>query len=167
MEKKISTSEIVGHLRQANRLFKAFEKASEAAELIHGFEKKVSDLEKDVDALTTEKESLNIACEDIACEEVVKSIDLAKKEEKSLKAKSKERNDAVNLHIDKMMGEAKVKAEKLVASATTEANTIMENIKTLKSDETVSMNAKIEAEKELDKVLKKIKSTKERFINSL
>jgi len=162
MEKKISTSEIVGHLRQANRLFKAFEKASEAADLIHGYEKKVSGLEKDVESLTKEKGSLNIECE-----EVVKSIDKAKAEEKSLKAKAKERNDAVNAHIDKMMVEAKEKAEQVVTTATAEANQIMESIKSLKSDEIVANNAKDEAEKELDKVLKKIKSTKERFINSL
>lgn len=162
MDKKITTSEIVGELRRSARLFKVFEKAADAAEILHTHEKDVKALKKEIESLTIERDNLNIECE-----EVVKSIDDARAKAKEIEAGILKNSAIANAKMDDDKKASKAKATKMIKDAEAKVSNILSSIDDLQIKAKVALNDKKRAEDDLKKVINKIKSTKESFINSL
>lgn len=162
MDKKISTSEVLGELRRMSRQYKVFEKAVEAAETLLDYEKQVSFLQKEVNTLT----ELRAELED-ECNENVLKIDEAKEEAKKINKKIKDNSFAANIKADQLKSDAEMEAKRIISDANNEIASIKASIDSIKAEETAAIKAKTKAVSDLDAVKKEIRETREKFAKSL
>lgn len=158
---EISTSEMVGHLRQATRLFKSFSKAADAAELLCDWENKVGKLKKEVDGLTEEVKNLTIHCE-----VTTEKIKEAEEKTVSIEAESKKRAANVDVAISALMDKARIKADGIVTNANNEIELVTARVKALKLKEDLAVMAKKKADGDLAKAEKRVVDFKKKFASS-
>jgi len=161
MEKEISNSEIVGNLRKAVRLFKAFEKAGDMAEMFCDYEAKIAKLSSEIDSLSKEKENL-----DSVCEKVATDISSAKDSLKNIEGSNKDLTASAEKEANGIISKAKAEALSIIDKANGEVTKIKATIKTYKTAETKAGNAKVTAESELASVRQEIVSIKAAFAQS-
>lgn len=158
---EVSTSEMVGHLRQASRLFKSFSKAADAAELLCNWEDKVGKLKKESDELAEEIKNLTIHCE-------VTTEKIKEAEEKAvlIAAEAEKRAASVDVAINQLMDKARTKAEGIVTNANSEIELVTARVKALKLKEDLAVMAKNKADGDLVKAEKKVSDFKIKFAAS-
>ena len=162
MEKKISTSEVLGELRRMSRQYKVFEKAVEAAETLLDHEKEVSKLKAEAKSLEEIKSDLDIECNDYLLQieglkETIKQSNL--KIEKDLAASK--------VKINEMEQNAKSEAELIVNNAKQKVADTIARARQARNEEATAIEAKDKALSDLEAVKKEIRETRERFAKSL
>lgn len=162
MEKKISTSEVLGELRRMSRLYKVFEKATEAAETLLDHEKQVSSLQKEVTSLNGIKADL-----ETECTETVLRLDESKAKADKIGGEINHRLTEEKAKTDKIRADALDEAKQIISRAEGEAEVILAKIKTLKTEESTAKTLRDKAVGDLESVKRDIESTRKRFANSL
>jgi len=160
-EKKITTGEVVGHLRAASRLFKSFEFANEAAELVLKAEASVTKLKKEINILEKEKESLNKECDRV----VVK----ANKAEAAIVLHQKAVQEAASVASTAALEastKAKVKVKDIITKAELVASEILDRTKVAKAGKDSAVAAQRKAESDLLMVTNKLQQAKESVLKA-
>jgi len=158
---EISTSEMLGHLRTANRLFKSFEKAIEIAESLSGHEAKIASLKSELKALDSERELKDMECEHLTGEIAGFKLDASniQKQADIDKAKFLEKARTV-------LDNAKAEAGHIVACAKRDTEDTLARIEELKAKEKAAKSATKNAVLKLEAAEKKVKDFKAQFADS-
>ncbi len=160
-EKKITTGEVVGHLRAAARLFKSFEFANESAELVLAAEASVSTLKKELTLLEKEKVSLNKECDSL----VQRANDLEVTYTEQKEAIKKATQKAITDGEDSKVAANKV-ARTIISTAEGKVKDIESKTEKALHAATEAIKAKGEAQTELDKVVAQVERAKKNFMKN-
>lgn len=158
---EISTAEMVGHLRQAGRLFKSFQRATECAELLKDFEDKENALKESIEHLTEERKNLNIACEI-----VVQEIEAEKTALKVLTNKNTEKVVKSKAETEKIFKAAEIKADKIISTANDKVKSVIEEIGELKKEKEIFIKERDKAQNECEVAKKLVSDFKSTFAKS-
>lgn len=158
---EISTSEMAGHLRQAHRQFKSFEKAAEIATMLADHEKRLQGLNANIVALKDEAESLDAACNDATKKLAVLRLDMTKAEENNTK-----KNSEAEEKIKTKLANAGIEAENIIANANNQVKATLERIVALKADEEAAKKSTGTANAQLAAAEKKVADFKAGFASS-
>jgi len=160
-EKKITTGEVVGHLRAAARLFKSFEFANEAAQTVLTAESSVKKLEKEVELLKKERDTLNKECDKLVerSNEAEKAIAVHKE---AVAKAAQEAIETANANKLKASKEAKAIVDRAEAKAKQIEDKIAQSLHAA-SEATKKQG---EAETELEKIVAQIDRAKKSFIKN-
>ena len=124
MSDKISYSAMAGELRKANRQFEVFKHASEAADVLAGFEKERERLEKMKNQAEQDLSMLQEKCQETYDDEVAIRAKIVEHK------KAMDRDEAgAKANAEKIVSKAMVKAEKIVNDANAESNAITQQTK--------------------------------------
>jgi len=160
-EKKMTPGEVAGHLRAGARLFKSFEFANEAAELVATAEKQANQLKKEIKQLEEEKASLNKECDRV----VVK----ANEAEAAILIHQrvvKEAGDIASKKASEARERVRDKANTMIAEAEDIVRGILSAVEEANLTRTRAISAKDKAKKELVKIEKQVASAKADFMKA-
>jgi len=161
-EKKITTGEVVGHLRAASRLFKSFEFANEAAELVLKAESSVRKLEKEIDSLEKEKSKL-----DQFCDKLVERANGLEIEISDHQKAVKSAIEVASALAQAQSVKAKSEAKGIVDKALKEAANIESRKDKAMSEMMQAESGQRKAEAKLIKIEKEVNQAKEAFMKAV
>lgn len=161
-DKKISTGEVVGHLRAASRLFKSFEFANAAAELVLNTETTINTLRKDIKGLEKEKKELNAEC-DLAVQKATE----AEKDIIKHKKVVQEAATAAAEHTKIVKAKAKVEAINIISNTEGILKDIEKRILLANTKRGDAEAAQRAAESVLQQIENEVTSAKDKFLKVL
>lgn len=160
-ENKITTGEVVGNLRVAARLFKSFENALEAAELVHSHEKEVKKLQGEIESLEKEKVSLNNECD-----AAVASANEAEQKKKDYDVELQKAIEQGKIELAAIKNKAREEAKAIIGKAEAKAEAILSDTTAYEALRAQALTAKNKAEAEFELINKKVQAAKESFLSA-
>lgn len=160
-EKKMSTSELVGHLRGAERLFKTLQYAREAAEFFHDLEKEQKGMELAIKKLNAEfdkAEALKVAAEKETNRLTAEAMGL---ENEIATVRRKASDEAAKIRQDAVEG-----AKKIEDAAKAKVSKIREEEAEAVKAKEAALQATAEAEDQLKAIEKQVLAAKKKFLKS-
>lgn len=158
---KITTSTALGELRRMARMYKVFEYASEAADVLDGYEKKAKALQHEISTLEGEKNTL-----DSDCESITGKIASLKIDDRKLNARIKDKENNADQKIANRLDKAEKQAEDIISNANQEIEDALKRIDSLIEQEKNINRDVTNAQSRLEGVEKNIADFKQSFANS-
>lgn len=160
-EDKVSTSELVGQLRAAARLFKVLEYASDAAHFFHDLEKEQKGLEKAIESLNNEYDKILTDKATATSEVEALRIEKDNLSEEIRVVRQKASNEAADI-----IANAQEAAKKVEAQAEANVEKIKEREEEALKAKRVAEAAQADAESQLVAIEKQVKAAKAKFLKS-
>lgn len=160
--KKITASEVAGELRKAAKMYEVFKHASDAANVLAGYEASEKKLKKDIGKLQSEYDDLDKACDVVSSDTDAKKFELS-----NLEKKVKDADDEYKRLLSESKSKAQIEASRIVSSAQAELSGLDEAIRAAKKVEK-AINLQIEnADKQYKSVCSRIEKVKSDALEAL
>lgn len=162
MADKKQASEVAGELRKAARLYEVFKNAADAAAVLAEYEAREKAHKKNIALLAKEESELDHSCDIISAKIGTKKTELS-----ILETKVSEADKEYRSILSDSENKANIEAERIIASAKTELESLNTKIQQSKKD-VKSLNLKIvSAQNKLDNVLNHIEKVKADALEAL
>lgn len=162
METKVTYTEVVGELRKAARLFKVFEYAAQAAEIISNYEKDEKAIKGRIQEYQKEAGTLNSDLD-----KTVKKINQNRLDASNIASETEFIMEEARIQAKSVVGDGKAKAEAIVCAAKSELIEIKHQIDLAKKDKQQTDTQREEAHCAFRNIQTKIQSAKEKFLKDV